>query len=219
MPEFKGAPEINGPHRPDGIYVIRFRNRHNGPRSKDYIRGFGYQGGGGSGLNWGAPGFGDAFKQALRTPVTGFGLGGFGECLPRWDNYVEIDPTGVTDTYGIPVLRVHMTYGENEIALVKAMAEDAAEMLEAAGAKNIRAEAKTAAPGWAIHEVGIARMGNSPKTSVLNPFQQTHDIKNLCVMDGSAFLSTACQNPTLTIMALCVRSCDHLLGEMKRGNV
>jgi choline dehydrogenase-like flavoprotein len=92
-------------------------------------------------------------------------------------------------------------------------------MLEAAGAKNVRSRAQVSTPGYGIHEVGIARMGDDPKASVLTPFQQTHDVKNLFVMDGSSFPSTACQNPTLTIMALCVRSCDHLLDRMKRGEV
>ncbi len=218
LPHLSGKPSLGGPNRPDGIYVIRFRNAHSGPRSKKFLRGYGYQGGGGVGFNWSAPGFGEAYKKALLNPVTTIFIGGYGECLPRWENYVQIDPNRV-DTFGIPVLQVHMAYGENELALVKAMAESAGEMLEAAGAKNIHVSAKPSGPGWAIHEVGIARMGNDPKKSVLNQFQQTHDIKNLFVMDGSGFTSTACQNPTLTIMALCVRSCDYLMGEMQRGNV
>jgi choline dehydrogenase-like flavoprotein len=146
-------------------------------------------------------------------------LKGFGECLPRWENYVEIDPN-VKDAFGIPVLRFHMKYGENEKRMIEDMAVSAAEMMEAAGAKNIRTYARTdVTPGLGIHEVGIARMGANPRTSVLNQFQQTHDVKNLFVMDGSGFTSTACQNPTLTIMSLAVRSCDHILSEMKRGNV
>src|SRR5438477_3840272 len=112
-----------------------------------------------------------------------------------------------------------MTYGENEIAMVKDMAEAAGEMLEAAGCKNVRTSARPSAPGFAIHEVGIARMGSDPKKSVLNQFQQTHDVRNVFVCDGAGFASTACQNPTLTIMTLCVRSMDHLMGEMKRGDV
>jgi choline dehydrogenase-like flavoprotein len=218
LPDLGEKRDINGPDRPDGIYVIRFRNTHNGPQSKKFLRGYGYQGGGGVGLNWMAPGFGEAYKRALLDRVTGISLGGFGECLARWDNYVGIDPDRV-DTYGIPVLKIHMTYGENEFAIVKDMAESAGEMLEAAGAKNVKTFARPSAPGWAIHEVGIARMGDDPKKSVLNQFQQTHDIKNLFVMDGAGFTSTACQNPTLTIMALCVRSCDYLMSEMKRGNI
>ena len=125
----------------------------------------------------------------------------------------------MVDAYGIPVLNIHMKYGENEFAMLKDMATSAAEMLEAAGARNIQSYATPGTPGGAIHEVGVARMGNNPKTSVLNAFQQTHDIKNLFVMDGAAFPSSACQNPTLTIMALCVRSCDYLMDEMKKGEI
>lgn len=218
LPNLGPKPNVNGPNRPDGIYVIRFRNTHNGPRSTKFLRGYGYQGGGGVNFNWSAPGFGEAYKQAIKDPVTGIGLGGFGECLARRDNYIEIDPN-VVDTFGIPVLKFHMTYGENELAMLKDMEASAGEMLEAAGAKNIRTHAHPNTPGYAIHEVGIARMGDDPKASVLNQFEQSHDIKNLFVMDGSAFTSTACQNPTLTIMALCVRSCDYLMQEMKKGNV
>ncbi|MGH9407175.1 MAG: GMC oxidoreductase [Terriglobia bacterium] len=211
-------PSINGPNRPDGIYVIRFRNTHSGPRSKNFIRGFGYQGGGSLSFTQWAPGFGAAYKRAVKEPVTGFGFGGFGECIARWENYVEIDP-GVSDTFGIPVLRFHMTYGENERNMMKDIADSAAEMLEAGGAKNVMPRNQANSPGWAIHEVGIARMGENSKTSVLNQFEQSHDVKNLFVMDGAAFCSSACQNPTLTIMALCVRSCDHMMQEMKRGNI
>ncbi len=219
FPGLAGKPSLNGPNRPDGIYVIRFRNTHQGPRSKGYLRGFGFQAGGGVGFNWAARGFGEAYKKALLEPMTSLTLYGYGECLPRWENYVHRNPDRV-DVYGIPVLEIHMSYGENEFALVKAMAEDAATMLEAAGAKNIRAPSRVwGGPGWAIHEVGIARMGNDSKKSVLNQFQQSHDIRNLFVMDGSCFVSTACQNPTLTIMALCVRSCDYLMREMRRGNL
>jgi len=218
LPDLGGKPNINGPNRPDGIYVIRFRNTHDGPRSKNFLRGYGYQGMGGVGFNWSAPGFGAAYKKALLDPVTYIGLEGYGECMARWENYVEIDRSRV-DTYGIPVLNIHMTYGENEMAMVKDMADSAAEMLEAAGAKNVRKTLRPSVPGWAIHEVGIARMGNDPRTSVLNQFQQSHDVKNLFVCDGAGFTSSACQNPTLTIMALCVRSMDYLMREMKAGNV
>jgi choline dehydrogenase-like flavoprotein len=145
-------------------------------------------------------------------------LTGFGEVLPRWDNFVEID-RNVTDAYGIPVLRIHMSDGENEKAMIEDIGESAGEMLEAAGAKNIQTYANPSAPRWALHEAGIARMGHDSKGSVLNQFQQTHDVENLFVMDASSFSSNPCQNPTLTIMALCVRSCDFLMGEMKRGNL
>jgi choline dehydrogenase-like flavoprotein len=152
-------------------------------------------------------------------PVVSVRLSGFGECLPYQSNYVELDPNTV-DVYGIPVLRIHMTWGANERAMIPDMAETAAEMLEAAGARNVRPfTVPDRIPGYAIHELGVARMGQSPRDSVLNQFQQAHDVANLFVMDGAGFPSSACQNPTLTIMALAVRSCDYLLGEMKRGNV
>jgi choline dehydrogenase-like flavoprotein len=211
-------PSRRGPNRPNGIYVIRFRNTHDGPQSQNFLRGYGFQGEGGVDFNWQTPGFGNAFKQALQEPVTTIGLIGFGESLARWDNCVQIDPN-VVDVYGIPVLNIHMSNGENELALAKDMAESTGEMLEAAGARNIRLDSKPWTPGYATYEVGIARMGHDPRKSVLNQFQQTHDVKNLFVMDGSGFVSSACQNPTLTIMALCVRSCDYLMGELKRRNI
>lgn len=211
-------PNINGPNRPDGIYVIRFRNTHNGPKSKDFIRGYGYQGGGGVNFGMGTAGFGTAYKEGIKKPTAYFYLGGFGECLAREDNYVEIDP-GVSDTFGIPVLRFHMKYGDNERAMFKDIGVAAAEMLEAAGAKNVGISKHMNAPGWAIHELGVARMGNDPKASVLNQFEQSHDVKNLFVLDGASFCSSACQNPTLTIMAICVRSCDYMMDEMKKNNI
>jgi choline dehydrogenase-like flavoprotein len=112
-----------------------------------------------------------------------------------------------------------MSYGENEVAMVKDMAASAAEMLEAAGAKNIRMNETPNIPGSAIHEVGVARMGNSPKASVLNSYLQSHDIQNLFVMDAAGFSTGPCQNPTLTIMALCVRSCEYIMDEMKKGAI
>ncbi|HEV2498340.1 MAG TPA: GMC family oxidoreductase [Terriglobia bacterium] len=209
---------INGPNRPDGIYVIRFRNTHNGPQSKNFIRGYGYQGGGGVNFNMGTAGFGAAYKEGIKKPITYLALGGFGECLAREDNYIEIDPN-VSDTFGIPVLRFHVKYGENERAMFKDIGTSAAEMLEAAGARNVRVNGHMNSPGWAIHELGVARMGNDPKTSVLNQFEQSHDVKNLFVLDGASFCSSACQNPTLTIMAICVRACDYMMQEMKKRNI
>src|SRR5205085_1477142 len=126
-----------GPNRPDGIYVIRFRNTKDGPRWKKFLRGYGFQGGSSINFNLRAAGFGEAYKKGVLDPEIALGLGGFGECLARWDNYVEVDP----------------------------------------------------------------------------------DVKNLFVMDASGFPSSACQNPTLTITALAVRSCDYLMDEVKRGNV
>src|SRR5579863_8397219 len=220
FPQLPAKPQINGPNRPGGIYVPRFQNLPGGAKSK-YLRGFGFQ-------TWGddpepsykAAGFGEAFKKKIMDEQPSrMLLRGFGECLPAWNNYIELDPEG-KDVYGIPVLRIHMKYGENEHALIDAMADTATKMMEAAGAKTIKPyTVHDREPGLGIHEVGIARMGTDPKKSVLNQFQQSHDVKNVFVMDGAGFTSTACQNPTLTIMALAVRSTDYLMGEMKRGDI
>jgi glucoside 3-dehydrogenase (cytochrome c) catalytic subunit len=218
MPTFGAQPSLGGPHRPVGIYVARFRNLKNGPRSKNFLRGYGYEGGTDLDFNWSAPGFGQSFKKSLKEPRAGLNVLGFGEVLPRWENFVEIDPN-VKDKFGIPVLRIHMSRSANEDAMVKDMADSAGELLESAGAKNIRTFAGPATGRWAVHEAGIARMGDDARKSVLNQFQGLHDVRNVFVMDASGFPSNPCQNPTLTIMALCVRSCDHLMDEMKRGNV
>lgn len=212
-------PSLGAPIRPNGLYTIRMKNTINRPREKNYLRGFGFQGGGSTTFRMNAPGYGAAFKQAVLDPLTSIRLNGFGEVLPRFDNFVEID-RNVVDKFGIPVLRITMTWGENEKAMIPDMAVTAAQMLEAAGARNIQPfTVPDRIPGYGIHEMGTARMGRDPKTSVLNEFLRTHDIPNLYVLDASAFVSSACQNPTLTIMALSVRACDHLMDEMKRGTV
>jgi len=217
FPDLQDTATLGAPRRPTGIYAIRFRNTMNGPRSKNFLRGFGFQGGGSADFSWAAPGFGAAYKAALRDAVVSLNLSGFGECLPQRTNFVEIDPEGV-DVFGIPVLRINMAWGENELAMIPDMAESAAEMLDAAGARNIQPfMVRNRVPGYGIHEMGGARMGADPKASVLNQFQQSHDVPNLFVMDASGFPSGGCQNPTLTIMALAVRSTDYLLAEMKRG--
>ena len=218
FPDLTRPPSLDGPNRPNGIYVPRFRNTRTS-RHPGFRRGYGFQGGETTTFDWKAPGFGEAYKKGVRQPVTTIGLGGFGECLPYEDNFVEIDK-GVVDTYGIPVLRISMTFRENEHAMIDDMAKTAAEMLEAGGGKNVKSfVVHDRAPGLGIHELGVARMGTSPSKSVLNQFQQSHDVKNLFVMDGAGFPSSASQNPTLTIMALAVRSCDYLMEEMRKGNI
>lgn len=220
FPGLEMKPSLDGPTRPNGIYVIRFRNTKNGPKAKDFLRGYGFQGGQGTGFSFDAPGFGDAYKAAVRNPASSLRLVGFGECLPYYENYCEIDPSGQVDAFGIPILKFHVSWGENERNMIPDMAVSAAEMMEAAGGRNIEPFAhQDRIPGYGIHELGVARMGHDPKSSVLNQFQQSHDVKNLFVMDGAGFTSGACQNPTLTIMALTVRSTDYLMGEMKRGNL
>jgi choline dehydrogenase-like flavoprotein len=219
FPDLAGKATMDGPKRPNGIYAIRFRNTMKGPRYPKFLRGYGFQGGGQTNFNWNAPGFGGAFKKSLLDPITSVGFAGFGEMLPRFENFVEIDKN-VVDAFGIPTLKITCSWSDNELAMTTDMAESASQMLEASGARNIRPYAvPNRIPGYGIHEMGVARMGKDKRTSVLNQFQQSHDVDNLFVIDGAGFTSGGCQNPTLTIMALVVRSCDYLMGEMKKGSL
>ncbi len=204
--------------RPNGIYVPRFRNLRDGPKSP-FLRGYGYQGGGYR-EDWGRgvdqAGFGADFKRAMRDPGPWhFSFYGFGECLPNPDNYAELDKTKV-DAYGIPVLKIHCRYGENERAILKDASIAAAEMLAAAGAHDINPFVENNAPGKAIHEMGTARMGRDPKTSVLNGWNQAWDIPNLFITDGACMTSSACQNPSITYMALTARAVNHAVDLLKR---
>ncbi len=218
LAEIDSKKSASDPNRPNGIYIIRFRNLKGGPRHPRFIRGYGFQGRSGPNFDFEAQGFGAGYKNAVKKGVYGIRLNGFGESLPRMDNYCEIDPS-LKDAWGIPALRISMSHGDNEAALMEDAAETAAEMLEAIGARNIVLNSKLAMPGMAIHEVGTARMGNDPKKSVLNDYNQTHDIKNLYVSDGACFVSSACQNPTLTMMAITVRACDHLIDRFKKNEL
>ena len=211
MPGIEQKAWAGPPRRPNGIYVPRFRNVKE-RSTNGFIRGYGYQGGSSPAFNFNAPGFGKKYKDAVRNSEWGISLGLWGECLARKANYVEIDPNRV-DAWGIPVLRIHADWSENEKKLWLDGREQAAEMLEAAGAKNVNLTGEYSVPGFCIHELGTARMGNDPKTSVLNRFCQTHDVANLFVTDGAAWVSSSCQNPTLTMMALTVRACDYILKE------
>ena len=218
FPDFRMAPNANSPNRPNGIYVVRFRNTPKAGKSPNFIRGYGFQGSSEPDFYMEAAGFGAEYKAAVKQGIYRVALGAFGESLPRFNNFCEIDPA-LNDAWGIPALRISMSHGENEAALMRDAGVAAAEMLAAAGAKDIRVRTSFEIPGMAVHEVGTARMGNDPKKSVLNPFCQTHDIGNLFVMDGACFVSSACQNPTLTMMALTVRSCDQLKERLRKGEV
>lgn len=218
LPDFKELPNANEPARPNGIYVPRFRNTPSSGKHPRFIRGYGYQGGAGPEFNFTAEGYGALLKKSVKEGFYQVGLGAFGESLARWDNYIEIDHD-LKDAWGIPALRISMSHGDNEAALMEDSGASAAEMLEAAGAKEIRVRSSVEMPGMAIHELGTARMGTDPKKSVLTPFNQTHDVKNLFVMDGAGFVSSACQNPTLSMMALTVRACDHLIDRFHHNDV
>jgi len=219
FPDMPGKPSLNTAHRPGGPYLIRFRNTAKGERHKDFVRGYGFQGGSQLAFTMGAPGFGQAYKDAVKNGQWTMNLVGFGECLPYKHNRITLNKN-VTDVFGIPVLHIDVGWGENEKKMIRDMAVTAGEMLEASGAKNISTFAyEDRIPGYGIHEMGSARMGSDPKQSVLNQFQQSHDVKNLFVMDAAGFPSGACQNPTLTIMAMAVRSTDYLMEQFKKRNL
>jgi len=204
----------------NGIYIPRYRNLFGDKR--DYLRGFGYQGGANR-ENWQRDvaelGIGADFKESLCEPGQwSIGLGGFGEMLPYYENKVTLDKTK-KDKWGQYVLAIDCELKENEYKMRKDMMADAAEMLEAVGVKNVETNDRGSFPGMAIHEMGTARMGNDPKTSVLNRWNQMHDVPNVFVTDGSCMTSIACVNPSLTFMALTARAADYAVGELKKGNL
>ena len=207
-------------NRPNGIYIPRFRNVKT--EQKDFVRGYGYQGGG-SREGWGRGasmvGIGVDFKNALKTPRPWrMQVGGFAECLPYHDNFVEIEQ-GKVDAWGIPTLKISCSFRDNERAMAKDASIQAGEMLAAAGATEIATYQDMSPPGLAIHEMGTARMGRDPKTSVLNAHNQAHDVKNLFLPDGACMVSSSCVNPSLTYMALTARACDYAVSQMKRNEL
>jgi choline dehydrogenase-like flavoprotein len=205
--------------RPNGIYIPRFRNISEATKRTDYVRGFGYQGGAGRGRQRSAEGIGEELKDALLEPGNwSMGMGSWGEHLPYYENVVTLNKDK-KDKWGLPTLDIDCEFKENEMKMRKDMKNSAAEMLEAAGAKNIKTYDNKPAPGFCIHEMGTARMGRDSKTSVLNSWNQMHDVKNVFITDGSCMASSACQNPSLTYMALTARAADYAVSELKKGNV
>jgi choline dehydrogenase-like flavoprotein len=206
--------------RANGFYIPRYRNI--GKDKRDYLRGFGYQGGA-SRQGWSSMvkelSIGAELKQSITHPGKWtIGMGGFGEILPYHDNKVTLNKDK-KDKYGLPTLTFDADLHENEYKMRKDMANDAAEMLEAAGFKNVGTYDNKMGIGLGIHEMGTARMGKDPKTSVLNKWNQLHAVKNVFVTDGAAMASAACQNPSLTYMALTARAVDYAVSEMKKNNI
>ncbi len=206
--------------RPTGFYIPRFRNLFGDKR--EYLRGFGYQGSA-SRQGWERAiaelGVGAAFKDQMATPGPWrIGATAFGEMLPNHANRISLDPAK-TDKWGLPVLAIDCAIGENEQLMRRDMMNDMAEMLEASGVKDVRVYDNGYFPGMGIHEMGTARMGRDPKTSVLNAHNQVWDCTNVFVTDGSCMVSAACQNPSLTYMALTARAAAFAVDELKRGNL
>ena len=206
--------------RPNPSYIPRYRNLFG--EKRDYLRGFGYEGGA-SRESWSRAvaelGVGGGFKDSLTEPGRWtFGATAFGEMLPNHDNKVTLDETK-KDKWGLPVLKIDCATGENERLMRKDMIGDMVEMLSDAGLKDVRPFDEGYFPGQGIHEMGTARMGRDPKSSVLNKWNQVWDAPNVFVTDGSCMVSTACQNPSLSYMALTARAADHAVNELKRRNL
>ena len=206
--------------RANGIYIPRYRNLFGDKR--DYLRGFGYQGGAGRdgwGRNIPELNIGSEFKDALCEPgAWSMGIGGFGETLPYHENKITLDKTK-KDKWGLNVLAMDIEYKENKKRMRIDMQRDAEEMLTIAGVKNVTSYIGDGTLGRGIHEMGSARMGRDSKTSVLNSFNQVWDAPNVFVTDGSFMASAACQNPSLTYMAFTARAAEHAVSELKKMNL
>ncbi|MGQ7249289.1 GMC oxidoreductase [Halomonas sp. V046] len=206
--------------RPAGFYIPRFRNIDG--ESRDYLRGFGYQGSASRG-RWdrqvAEASIGADLKHSLARPGGwSIGMTAFGEMLPHHANRISLD-SSLTDKWGLPALSMSVELGDNERAMRRDMVQDAIDLLEAGGAVNVKGEEGDYAPGMGIHEMGAARMGRDAATSVLNGFNQVWDAPNVFVTDGACMTSSSCVNPSLTYMALTARAVDHAVAELKRGNL
>ena len=207
--------------RPTGTYVPRFRNVLN-DKQQNFLRGYAYACGAGRegwGRGFGLDGFGADFKEELTRPgIWTFSMTAMGEMLPRYENHVKLNHDK-KDRWGMPTLDIDCAWGENEDKMTVDAIEQAKAMMESAGIKVTAAFDNHQAPGLAIHEMGTARMGRDPKTSVLNKWNQMHAVKNVFVTDGASMTSSACQNPSLTYMALTARAADYAVKELKKGTI
>ncbi len=205
--------------KPSGFYIPRFRNLDEKSKQKDFIRGYGYEGGAGR-SDWKESvaeiSYGKSLTESILKPGPWqIGMTAFGETLPNHDNKMYLDYDKL-DAWGLPTITFDAQFGENELNMRKDMIAQAVKMLEKAGVKNIQTEDNLGAPGLGIHEMGTARMGRDPKTSVLNGNNQVHTVPNVYVTDGACMTSSACQNPSLTYMALTARAAHHAVEQLKK---
>ena len=208
--------------RPNGFYIPRFRNIGGKSKNLDFLRGYGYQGGASRG-DWSKAikelSYGSDFKNAILEPGSwSIGMGGFGEVLPYHENRMFLDYDKI-DSYGLPKIVFDAEFKENEKKMKEDWKIQAAEMLENAGCKDVTINDSNAPIGKGIHEMGTARMGRDPKTSVLNKYNQIHSVKNVFVTDGAFMTSSGTQNPSLTYMAFTARAVDHAVSELKKLNI
>jgi choline dehydrogenase-like flavoprotein len=207
---------------PAGFLIAKYVNVGSN-KNKSFLRGYRFDGDASQQLYeqaFSIPGFGTDFRRRVREEIPYyFGFEAQGECLPRYENYVELDPEK-KDAWGIPALRINASYGENEHAMAKAMRHDIGEVLDAMKLENPQGPVdRLSVFGKNIHECGTARMGNDPRKNVLNRFNQVHEVKNLFVTDGACFVTQGCYEPTLTIMAISARAADYIADEYRRGNL
>ena len=207
-------------NRPNGMYVARFRNTRTGPQHPDFLRGYGMQGGSGGRGRWNGEGHGAAWKARVLNDLNPWGIGihGWGETLPREENALALDPT-VKDKWGVPALRISCRWGENERKMQEDMVRTATEMLDAAGATNITPTRSNNPPGHCIHEMGGARMGRSADVSVCDADNALWEVPNVHVTDGACMASSACQNPSITYMAITARAVSRTVERLKRGEL
>ncbi len=208
--------------RPGGVYIPRFKNIDIKSKSKDYLRGFGYQGGA-SRKNWkdsvAELAMGAELKEAILKPGGWtMGVGGFGEILPYQDNRMTLDYDNL-DGWGLPTVTFDAEIRDNEFKMREDIVVQAAEMLKKAGARDINTHNSSYNIGHGIHEMGTARMGRDPKTSVLNGHNQVHEVPNVYITDGAFMASSSCVNPSLTYMAFSARAANHAVEELKKGNI
>jgi choline dehydrogenase-like flavoprotein len=209
--------EVTG--NPCGFLIPKYANT-SGHKDSNFLRGYRFDGSASQQLYeqaFSLPGFGRQWREKVSHEIPySVSMEAQGECLPRFDNFVELDPEK-KDAWGIPALRIHASYGENERAMAKAMRRDIGNMLDALQVKNANPPSNDLSVfGKNIHECGTARMGTDPKKSVLNAFNQVHDVKNVFVTDGAAFVTQGCYEPTLTIMAISVRASDYIIEASKK---
>ena len=208
--------------RPNGFYIPRFRNLGNDNKKVDFLRGYGYQGGA-SRWGWNESvaelAYGKDFKKEVLKPGDwSIGMGGFGEVLPYHENKMFLNYEKL-DQWGLPKIVFDAEFKENELKMKEDWKVQAAEMLENAGFKDVNINDSNAPIGKGIHEMGTARMGKDPKTSVLNKHNQVHSVSNVFVTDGACMTSSANQNPSLTYMALTARAANHAISELKKRNI
>ncbi|HRO71481.1 MAG TPA: GMC family oxidoreductase, partial [Chitinophagaceae bacterium] len=203
--------------RPAPFYIPRFRNITD--KQETFLRGYHFGGSAYRPRRAGEAKLGEPLKEALSVPGGWqVGLYAFGECLPYSDNRITLNKDK-KDQWGRPVLAIDCEFRENEKAMHEDMKATGADLLEKAGYRNIRVSAGISFPGNANHEMGIARMGHDPKTSVLNKYNQMHEVHNVFISDGSCMTSGSCVNPSLTYMALTARACDYAVKELKKNNI